>query len=278
MRRSMSVTILFSCLIISCIFSINLANAIETEFTHSVFIENFSNVESPLCIEEQRNIKTLSEKFGHRFHIVDFHLQDKWSNIGGYKRASELNMNLVPSYSCDGGYELRIGENLNEDTIKVSGNRVVHKIGLSVDKEIVEQQLRITCTVVERNGFSFDGEVIVFITEDHLISDSVEWNGVFRDYGMREYIELKPNSFKEFIDLWDIPKNVNYENIRVVAAVLDVDQYEGSYFVQSACDEDEKIIIPEFSSPYPIIIIINLIAAIIVSRIIKRDYKFNLWR
>jgi hypothetical protein len=272
MRRSLSVILLFSCLVTSFIFTINKASAIEIDSTHSIFVEHFSNIQSPLCIEELEEVESISNEWGHGFHFVDFHLQDKWGTIEGAKRAAELNITLVPSYACDGEYELRIGETLKRDIIQKSGKRIVHKIGLSIDKEIIEQELRFVCTVVERNGFPFEGEVIVYIVEDHLKSETNEWNNVFRDYAMRKAIELKPNSFEEFVDSWNIPKNVNIENIKLIATVLDIEEYDNSYFVQSACDEDEKINIPEFSSPYLIIIIMNLITVIFVRRISKLNY------
>ncbi|KON26463.1 hypothetical protein AC481_07135 [miscellaneous Crenarchaeota group archaeon SMTZ-80] len=274
MKRSLSVIFLFSCLIISFIYSINIANAVEIEFTHSIFIEHFSNIQSPLCIEERVEIERISNELGHRFHLIDFHLQDRWSTNDGSKRAAELNVSLVPSYACDGGYELRIGEVLQKDILLKAGSRVVHKIGLSIDKEIKEGELQFVCTVVERNGFPFEGEVIVYIVEDRLQSEKNEWNNVFRDYAMRERIELKPNSFEEFVNSWDIPKNANVENIRLIATVFDINEHDNSYFVQSACDEDDKINIPEFSSPYLIIIIINFITILFVKRIIKLNLNY----
>lgn len=274
MKRSLSVIFLFSCLILSFIYSINIANAVEIEFTHSIFIEHFSNIQSPLCIEERVEIERISNELGHTLHLVDFHLQDKWSTNDGSKRAAELNVSLVPSYACDGGYELRIGEVLQKDILLKAGSRVVHKIGLSIDKEIKEGELQFVCTVVERNGFPFEGEVIVYIVEDRLQSEKNEWNNVFRDYAMRERIELKPNAFEEFVKSWNIPKNANVENIRLIATVFDIDEHDNSYFVQSACDEDDKINIPEFSSPYLIIIIINFIAIIFVKRIIKLNLNY----
>ncbi len=274
MKRSLSVIFLFSCLIISFIYSINIANAVEIEFTHSIFIEHFSNIQSPLCIEESAEIEKLSNEMGHRFHLIDFHLQDKWSTSEGSKRGEELNVSLVPSYACDGGYELRIGEALQKDVLLKAGSRIVHKIGLSIDKEVLEGELQFVCTVVERNGFPFEGEVIVYVVEDRLQSEKSKWNNVFIDYAMREKIELKPNSFEEFVDSWNIPENANVENIRLIAAVLDIDEHDDSYFVQSSCDEDDKINIPEFSSPYLIIIIINFIAIIFVKRIIKLNLNY----
>ncbi|MCW3975023.1 MAG: hypothetical protein NWE86_02130 [Candidatus Bathyarchaeota archaeon] len=274
MKRSLSVIFLFSCLIVSFIYSINIASAVEIEFTHSIFIEHFSNTQSPLCIEERVEIERISNELGHTFHLVDFHLQDKLSTNDGSKRAAELNVSLVPSYTCDGGYELRKGEVLQKDVLLKAGSRVVHKIGLSIDKEIKEGELRFVCTVVERNGFPFEGEVIVYIVEDRLQSEKNEWNNVFRDYAMKERIELKPNSFKEFENSWNIPKNANVANIRLIASVFDIDEPDNSYFVQSACDEDDEINIPEFSSPYLIIIIINFIAIIFVKRIIKLNLNY----
>ena len=73
---------------------------------------------------------------------------------------------------------------------------------------------------------------------------------------------------------WDIPKNANVENIRLIATVFDINEHDNSYFVQSACDEDDKINIPEFSSPYLIIIIINFITILFVKRIIKLNLNY----
>ena len=274
MKRSLSVALISSCVLILCISVVNEAKSMQGESTHSIFIERFSNTNSPLCLEEQTDILTITEEWEHRFHIVDFHLQDKWSTFESSERAAEFNITLVPSYVYDGGYDLRIGETLTIEAMEDSAGRVVHKIGLSIDKEITEQKLMIECVVVERNGFPFNGEVIVYIVENHLTSGFEEWNNVFRDYAMKERVELKPNSKEIFTTEWSVPANVNLENIGVIAAVYEIDKYHGSYFVQSACDEDEKIDIPEFSSPAIALILAIFIAAIFTRRIFKTQDIF----
>ncbi len=194
------------------------------------------------------------------------------------ERATEFNITLVPSYVYDGGYKIRKGETLEKVVMEECAKRIVHKIGLSVDKEISEGEIKIEVTVVERNGFPFNGEVIVYVVEDNLISGAEVWNNVFRDYAMAERVELKPNSYEIFLTEWNIPSNVKLENIKLVAVVFEINRY-GSYYAQSACDEDEKINIPEFSSPAFTLLISSLIAIITASRIIRiRSGFYNINR
>lgn len=271
MIRSLSVILLFFCLITSNILMVAGVESIQNGFTHSILCERFSNTQSYACINEQDNIQEIEKEAGHSLHLIDFHLQDDWSTIEATERAVEFNVTMVPSYVFDGGHEVGMGEPLKREIIENIGTRITHKISLSIDKKINGQELEIECTVIERNGFQLTGEIVVYIVENHLKSNSIEWNNVFRGYAMRERFELKPNAHEIFYGSWSIPEDVNSENLKVIAAVLDISENRDPHYIQSICDEEEKLDVPEFSNPVLVLILINLIAVVLIRRVIKRN-------
>ena len=270
MKRSLSIILLFFCLIISNIYASSIVQSMPNGFTHSVLLEHFSNTQSLASVNEQATINEIEKEVGHNVHLIDFHLQDEWSTIEATDKADTYNITMVPSNIYDGGYKVKIGEPLNKESVVISGERIVHKIALSVDKQIEGDTIEIEYVVVERNGFEFKGKVIVFIVENNLLANSIEWNNVFRGYALNQEFELKPNAFELFYSSWEIPDNVNPENVKAIAAVFEIDEIKGSYFVQSACDEDEKLDVPEFSNMFFVLVILNLIAVLLISRNAKR--------
>ena len=270
MKRSLRVVLLFFCLIIPNIYASSIVQSMPNGFTHSVFCEHFSNTQSLACVNEQATINEIEKEVGHNFHLVDFHLQDEWSTIEATDKATTYNITMVPSNVYDGGYQVEMGEPLNKESIVGCGGRIVHKIALSVDKQIDGDTIEIECAVVERNGYEFKGKAIVFIVENNLLVNSIEWDNVFRGYALDQEFELKPNAFELFYSSWEIPDNVNPENVKAVAAVYEIDEIKGSYFVQSACDEDEKLDVPEFSNAFLVLVILNLVAVLLISRNAKR--------
>ncbi|MGQ9542718.1 MAG: hypothetical protein ACUVTM_01325 [Candidatus Bathyarchaeia archaeon] len=227
-----------------------------------MFIEVFSSTWCEPCKREQTLIKSMRQTQGHIVHFVVYHLQDVWSTVDSVKRATELGFNFVPSHAYDGGYSRVSGAIIEWGEVESIGSRAVHLVELAVTKSINGNVLNVQVMVTERNGYSFNGEVIVYIVENGMEAEGVSWDFVYRGTVLKQGIFLRPNSYASLSGNWSIPSNVNPENVEVVATVLDrstAGKY-GPYVIQSACDKDSSAAIPEFQLllPIPTIAILTL--------------------
>gem|GEM_PF-1430877 len=224
--------------------------------THSVFIEIFSSTWCEPCSREQSVIQRLSGNESHMVHFVVFHLQDIWSTTYSVERATELDFTFVPSHAYDGGYARISGAIVEQSGIESVASRNVHLVELTVSSSTNGSVLNAQVAVAERNGYSFSGEVAAYVVENGINIDGVQWNSVYKGQLFRQGVFLKPNSYIVLSGNWSISHDSKPDNLQVVAVAFDkstVGRY-GPYAVQSACDKDSSVVIPEFGGWLPLLV------------------------
>ncbi len=223
--------------------------------THSVFVEIFTSTWCEPCQTEQIQIKNTFTNDSHIAHFLVYHLQDFWSTTAAVDRANQLDFHFVPSHAYDGGYSRTSGSIINSSEIELLTSKSVHLIELTVIKTINGSLLTTQISVAERNGYSFSGDVAVYVVEDKIFQNGTQWNSIYRDQIFRQGIFLKPNSYEVLSGNWSIPEQSIPENIEIIAVAFDktsTGKY-GPYAVQSACSKDSELAIPEFGTLLPII-------------------------
>ncbi|MEE9460125.1 MAG: hypothetical protein V3V84_10260 [Candidatus Bathyarchaeia archaeon] len=223
--------------------------------THSVFVEIFTSTWCEPCQTEQIQIKNTFTNDSHIAHFLVYHLQDVWSTTASVDRANQLDFHFVPSHAYDGGYSRTSGSIINSSEIELLTSKSVHLIELTVIKTINGSLLTTQISVAERNGYSFSGDVAVYVVEDKIFQNGTQWNSIYRDQIFRQGIFLKPNSYEVLSGNWSIPEQSIPENIEIIAVAFDktsTGKY-GPYAVQSACSKDSELAIPEFGTLLPII-------------------------
>ena len=223
--------------------------------THSVFVEIFTSTWCEPCQTEQIQITNTFTNDSHIAHFLVYHLQDVWSTTASVDRANQLDFHFVPSHAYDGGYSRTSGSIINSSEIELLTSKSVHLIELTVIKTINGSLLTTQISVAERNGYSFSGDVAVYVVEDKIFQNGTQWNSIYRDQIFRQGIFLKPNSYEVLSGNWSIPEQSIPENIEIIAVAFDktsTGKY-GPYAVQSACSKDSELAIPEFGTLLPII-------------------------
>jgi len=142
---------------------------------------------------------------------------------------------------------------------------------MSLSKSIVGSTLSFSGSIKNLESHSFNGFMLVFITENQLTDPTygVTWNFVFRDYGLNKTLSLAGLSTDTFSGSWSIPIGVNSANIQVVAAVYDTDTrnptYGWPYAAQSVCDVcGHAVAVPEFPSILAYLLIATSISVIVL--------------
>jgi len=183
---------------------------------------------------------------------VSFHYSGPFSNVEAQQRWSFYSLSEAPSNVYDGHYGFT--GSINEDAINSSGTRQVHMLEISLSKSVDDATLSFSGSVRNLDTGSFNGFILVFITESGLVDPfwvGVSWNFVFRGYGLNKTISLASLATDTFSGSWSIPAGVESSHILVVAAVYDtstVDTFTGCPFsVQSVCDVcEQSTAIPEY--------------------------------
>lgn len=211
----------------------------------------------------------------HGLHIVSFHRGDDYGNAESNERFSYYSA-YEPHHKYDGGYRQAAG-NIGEDKINSSGVRPIHKLEIDLLKSIDDSTLSFQGSVTNLESNSFNGFMLVFITENNLFDPfyGMIWNFVFLDYGLNKTLSLDGKSTDPFNGAWAIPGGVNASNIQVIAAAYDIntrDPEDGwPYAVQSVCDvclRSEAI--PEFLSTTTFIAFLVIVSVIAVLLLRKR--------
>jgi len=172
---------------------------------------------------------------------VSFHSGDPYSNTEAENRFDHYSITGIPCHVYDGGYRGATGY-IDENMINASGVRQIHRLEMSLSKSIAGSTLSFSGTVANPESHSFNGFMLVFITENQLIDPTygITWNFVFRAYGLNRTLSLAPSVSTAFSGTWSIQSNVIPSNIQVIAAVYDTDTrdptYGWPYAVQSVCD------------------------------------------
>jgi len=252
-------TFLVASLLISCEvmpFLIGQTFAVVDNFTHAVLDENFSAVWSSACRIDEASHQVTYNKYTsfepqrvHSLHIVSFHIGDSFDHIDADKRMVYYSFFVLPSHVYDGRYQYSTSS-INEDKINASGTRFIHRTEMNLSKSVNGATLSFNGNVKNLEDHSFNGFMLVFITENQLF-ENITWNYVFRDYGLNKTLNLAGLSADTFSGTWSIPNGVNANNIQVIAAVYDIDTKDPTnkwpYCIQSVCDVcGHSVAVPEF--------------------------------
>ncbi len=176
----------------------------------------------------------------HSLHVVSFHIGGDFGNNKAQARWDSYSLSGAPSNIYDGGHKTTYYT--DETKINASGTRLVHELEMYLSKSIEGSTLSVHGNITNSESHSFNGFMIVFITENQLVDSSygATWNFVFRDYGLNKTLSLAGLSTDTIDCAWSIPAEVKGANIQVVAGVFDYNSKDPThgwpYAVQSVCD------------------------------------------
>ena len=247
--RSFLILILLSLAIVGLVLPRS-ESAYYDGYTHGVLDEHVTATWCPSCRTDEPNVMKVYNDQAGSFFVVSYRTADEWSNPASDQRIVRYQAIGLPFHVFDGAYLRAKGEIYTTD-MRSPAVRPVHKIGLAVRKTVNTSTLEYQGSVQEMDNKPFVGYVQVYITENKLHSEEVEWNFVFRAFGIEQQLNMAPNSFASFSGKWVIPSNVKAENILVVAAVFDNSTagYYGPYAVQAVDDNRSGEVIPEVQTP-----------------------------
>jgi hypothetical protein len=233
-------------------------------YTHALLDEHFGATWCPSCLTDEPNVMKVYNDFAGSFFVVSYHISDEFSNASGEFQSLRYQAHSLPYHVFDGGYWTGKGTVYYTD-MKAPATRPVHRIGLAINKVINSGTLEYEGSVQEMDGKPFVGYVRVYITENKLHSEGIEWNFVFRAFGISKQLAIGPNAFTLFSGTWAISSNVMAENVLVVAAVFDNSTvgYYGPYAVQAIDDNKSGHVIPEMTAPTQVAIMTLLIGTVV---------------
>jgi hypothetical protein len=242
-------------------------------YTHALFDEHFTATWCPSCRTDEPNILKAYNDLAGSLFIVSYHVSDEWSNPTGDSMVLQYQAHTIPYHVFDGGYWIGKGGIYSTD-MEDPAARPVHRIGLAIRKLIHGSNLEYEGSIQEMDGKVFNGYVQVYITENRLQSEGIEWNFVFRDFGVNQMLSMSPGAIVQFSGTWIVPSNVKAINLLVVAAVFDKSTTGpyGPYAVQAVDDSRSGQVIPEMSSPFGITVVVLVVTLFVVFRI-KRSAK-----
>ena len=240
-------------------------------YTHAVLDEQMAATWCPSCRSDEPNVLKVYNDLAGSFFVVVYHTADEWSNPASDQKTVHYQAIGLPFHVFDGAY-LRAKGGIYTTDMRSPAVRPVHKIGLAVRKAVNTTAVEYQGSVQEMDNKSFVGYVQVYITENNLHSEGIEWNFVFRAFGIEQQLRMAPNSFTSFSGKWVIPSNVKAENVLVVAAVFDNSTvgYYGPYAVQAVDDNRSGVVIPEVQTP----IRVATVALVIMSLAIFGKRRF----
>ena len=229
----------------------------SNNYTHGLLDEHFVATYCPSCKSDEPNVWNTYQSLSGSFFVVSYHLVE-WSTTDGNELAMGYYARTIPYHVFDGGYMTgkgRIVSSNIQDSIEASGTREVHKVSLAIRKTVEGSILKYDGSVQELEGKPFAGYLQVYITENGLKSEGVEWPFVFRAFGVRQVLEIPSKGVSLFQGTWQIPSNVEAQNLITVAAVFDnstVGSF-GPYAVQATNDIHSGQVIPEMLDPIHVI-------------------------
>jgi len=246
-------------------------------FTHGLLDEHFVANYCPTCKSDEPNVWNTYQSFSGSFIVVTYHLA-QWSTTEGNEIAMDYYARTIPYHVFDGGYVTgkgRIVSSNIQDSIEATATRQVHKVSLAIRKSVEGDILRYDGSVQELDGKPFAGYLQVYITENGLQSEGVEWSFVFRAFGVKQDLEIPSKGVTLFQGTWQIPSNVEAQNLITVAAVFDnstVGSF-GPYAVQATNDVHSGQVIPEMLDPIHVIPVGLLFVSLAVFKLRKNQRK-----
>ena len=262
--RSVLILILLSLAIVGLVLPRS-ESAYYDGYTHAVLDEHVTATWCPSCRTDEPNVLKVYNDLAGSFFVVAYHTADEWSNPASDKKIVHYQATGLPFHVYDGGY-YRHKAGIYTTDMKSPAVRPVHKIGLAVRKTVNTTALEYQGSVQEMDNKPFAGYVQVYITENNLHSEGIEWNFVFRAFGIEQKLSMAPNSFTFFSGKWVIPSNVKAENVLVVAAVFDNSTagYYGPYAVQAVDDNRSGAAIPEVQTPIEVATVALVITSLVI--------------
>ena len=233
-------------------------------YTHALFDEHFTATWCPSCRSDEPNVMKTYDQMAGSFFVVSYHVSDEFSNPSGNSMITQYQVRTIPYHVFDGGNLYRKGGIISMD-LRAPGARPVHRVSLAVKKVIHGNTLEYQGSVQEMDGEKFVGFVQVYVTENKLRSEGIEWNFVFRAFGIKEPLDIGANAFGLFSGTWTIPSNVKVENVVIVAAVFDsstVGNY-GPFVVQAVDDSRSSQVIPEMKAPVQVVALVLFLVTIV---------------
>ena len=248
-------------------------------YTHALLDEHFTATWCPSCRTDEPNVLKAYNEFAGSLFIVSYHVSDEWSNPSGDSMLAQYQAHTIPYHVFDGGYWVGKG-GIYTTEMENPATRPVHRIGLAIRKVLHGSNLEYEGSVQEMDGEPFTGYVQVYITENKLRSEGIEWNFVFRDFGVKQSLSMSPGAIVQFSGTWAITSNVNAENLLVVAAVFDKSTtgYYGPYAVQAVDDSRSEQVISEMLMPMGMTVVALVITFLAVFRIkwsAKGEFRKN---
>ena len=245
----------------------------SNNYTHGLLDEHFVATYCPTCRSDEPNMWNTYQSLSGSFFVVSYHLTE-WSTADGNALAVKYYARTIPYHVFDGGYMTgkgRIVSSNIQDSIEASGTREVHKVSLAIRKSVEGNILKYDGSAQELEGKSFPGYLQVYITENGLKSQGVEWSFVFRAFGVRQGLEIPSKGVSLFQGTWQIPSNVEAQNLVIVAAVFDnsTNGIFGSYAVQATNDAHSGQVIPEMPDAIRVLPLALLFVSLAVFRLRK---------
>jgi len=238
--------------------------AYTNNYTHAILNEHFVAIYCPTCRADEPYVQQAYQDLSGSLIVVSYHIV-QWSTEEGNQLALHYGAHTIPYHTIDGGYgsgKGKITSSVLQRTMDSAGERSVHRVSLAITKTVEGDLLGYEGSVQDLDGKPFNGDVQVFITENGLMADAVEWNHVFRAFGVKQTLILKPNGVAGFSGNWTIPSYANAEQLSVAAAVFDSSTTGtyGPYAIQAVDDAHSGQVIPETSRPDQIAAIAAVVA------------------
>jgi hypothetical protein len=200
-------------------------NSDDTEYQHTVFIEEGSFTSCYSCPQVAKTLYELYSYGNYNFYYVTL---IKANEKAANRLDNEYNIYGLPTVFIDGGYNVIIGGN-NEKSeyakaIRDAETRKTHKIQVTVNAEYDNNTHQLLSNVLVKNmeNEKYSGQLRVYITEK--IS---RWSGPggepyhfgFLDYLTNKEISLNGEDEATFTDTIDI-SDLDPENLMLIAAVF----------------------------------------------------------
>jgi len=245
----------------------------SSSYTHALLDEHFTATWCPSCLTDEPNVLKAYNDLDGSLFVISYHVSDELSNPAGDSMIVDYQAHTIPYHVLDGGYKTGKGGIYTVD-MQDTAERSVHRIGLAIRKAIRGNTLEYEGSIQELDGKAFTGFVQVYITENKLKSEGIEWNFVFRAFGIKKQVSIQPRGSALFSGTWTIPSNVKVENVLAVAAVFDSSTagYYGPYGVQAVDDSKSGQVIPEMFTPIQMTIAVLFITFAVVYRM-KRSVR-----
>jgi thiol-disulfide isomerase/thioredoxin len=206
------------------------------QYTHNVLVEYLDNVYCGICKGEAPILNALYKELRGAYIPVAYHTLDEWATNASLQMIEKFRIASTPYHVFDGGF-FEAGGEISKRWIDKAGTRPVHRIELTVKKTVSQSNLTYYGHVRELDNQPFAGHLRVFIVENKINAQNIEWNFVFRDFGLEQNISLSPNGYVRFSGSWKPKPEYKADNLMVVASAWGKDEVGRLFSIQATNDE-----------------------------------------